>query len=248
MSEETKVTTEETKETPAKKKFFTEARIELITAIFLGLTALFTAWAGWIGSLHGGNQSTHYTESNNLTSEGNASWNEASQSMIQDMMTWNTISDLIIEETFASEHGDQDAVDKYDWKIEQIITDNCSPEFAGAVSWAMEQLMETGENVSPFEMEGFVESYYEDARATLAEAEELLEQGKIDNMHGDTYNFCTVIYSVVLFLLGVVGLFKHMPNRTVVLCIAVIGCIATTIFMFTVPMPIDSIMSAITGA
>lgn len=240
MSEETKA--------KEKKTFFTESRIELITAIFLGLTALFTAWAGWIGSLHGGNQATHYTESNNLTAEGNSSWNEASQSMIQDMMTWNTIQDLLIESTFASEHNDQDAMDKYDWKIDQIITDNCSPEFADAISWAMDRSEETGESVSPFEKEGYVESYYTDAQATLTEAEELLELGKTDNMHGDTYNFCTVVYSVVLFLLGVVGLFKHMPNRALVLCISIVLCIVTTIFMFTIPMPVDSIVSAITGA
>ena len=47
--------TEEVEEaTPKKKKLFTAKRIEVITAIFLGVTALLTAWATWIGSLHGG--------------------------------------------------------------------------------------------------------------------------------------------------------------------------------------------------
>ncbi len=32
----------------------------------LGITALLTAWATWIGSLHGGNQATNYTKSNNI--------------------------------------------------------------------------------------------------------------------------------------------------------------------------------------
>ena len=58
--------TEEVEEaTPKKKKLFTAKRIEVITAIFLGVTALLTAWATWIGSLHGGNQATNFTKSNN---------------------------------------------------------------------------------------------------------------------------------------------------------------------------------------
>lgn len=45
-----------------------EKILEIIVAIFLGITALATSWASWIGSLHGGNQSTNYTTSNNLAS------------------------------------------------------------------------------------------------------------------------------------------------------------------------------------
>ena len=57
-------------ETKTKKS--KEQIIEILTAVFLGITALATAWASWIGSLHGGNQSTNYTTSNNLSAEGNS--------------------------------------------------------------------------------------------------------------------------------------------------------------------------------
>ena len=43
-------------EAPKKKSFISEAKLEMLIAIFLGITALLTAWATWIGSLHGGNQ------------------------------------------------------------------------------------------------------------------------------------------------------------------------------------------------
>ena len=70
----TAVSAEETEQEAAhkKKKLFTANRIEIIVAIFLGITALLTAWATWIGSLHGGNQATNYTKSNNLAAEGNS--------------------------------------------------------------------------------------------------------------------------------------------------------------------------------
>ena len=54
-----------------KSKKSREDILEIIVAIFLGVTALATAWASWIGSLHGGNQATNYTQSNNMAADGN---------------------------------------------------------------------------------------------------------------------------------------------------------------------------------
>lgn len=87
----------ETAKEPKKiSKRSSEEKIEIIVAIFLGITALATAWASWIGSLHGGNQATNYTKSNNLSSEGNSMWNEASQNLMQDMITWNDINEATL--------------------------------------------------------------------------------------------------------------------------------------------------------
>ena len=85
MKEEVKEETEETAAAPEKQKRSKDDILEIIIAIFLGVTALATAWASWIGSLHGGNMSTNYTRSNNIAADGNARWNEASQSLMQDM-------------------------------------------------------------------------------------------------------------------------------------------------------------------
>ena len=68
-----------------KKSFWTENRIEIIVAILLGATALLTVWATWIGSLHGGNQSTNYTKSNNIAAEGNSEYNAGVQLYLSDM-------------------------------------------------------------------------------------------------------------------------------------------------------------------
>ncbi|MGN0364031.1 MAG: hypothetical protein ACI4ET_14485 [Bilifractor sp.] len=51
------------------KRWTKEAIIDLLIVIMLGVTAVTTAWASWIGSLHGGNQATNYAKSNNLASE-----------------------------------------------------------------------------------------------------------------------------------------------------------------------------------
>lgn len=216
-----------------KSKKSREDILEIIVAIFLGVTALATAWASWIGSLHGGNQATNYTQSNNMAADGNSRWNEASQNLMQDMMTWNEINQANLNYVYAEQKNDKDEMEKYQYQLEQLMNDNCSDEFLDAINWALDQK----ENVSPFTKDGYVDSYFADANSVLEESNTLLEQGKKDNANGDAYGLVTVIYSVVLFMLGIVGTFKRLPNRTIVLCVAIAGFLFATIYMITIPLP-----------
>lgn len=224
----------------AKKKRSRDEILEIIVVVLLGVTALLTAWATWIGSLHGGNQATNYTKSNNIAADGNSRWNQAAQELSEDMSLWNTISELRIEYSFAEEKGDAAEMERCEWKLDQIYNDSVSEELSKAIDWADKQ----EEYASPFEMEGFVDSYFSDAQAVLDEAQTVLEQGQADNAHGDAYGLVTVIYSIVLFLLGIAGSFKSTINKTVLVCISIAGMLISTIYMLTIPMPTGfSIMS-----
>lgn len=213
--------------------WLTESRLEMFVAIFLGVTALLTAWATWIGSLHGGNQATNYTTSNNISADGNSRWNEASQQYMQDLMVWNSIVDYMTEREIAENEGDSAKAEIIDAKINTIIYDSCSDSFAEAIEWALDQ----EEWASPFDMEGYVDSYYEDAQAVLDEAEEYLAQGQEDNANGDRFGLVTVIFSLVLFLLGIVGIFKNLPNRKIVFLVSVVFLLVAFIYMLTIPLP-----------
>ncbi len=229
MSEEVNMKTEVT--TEEKKKGISEEKLELLIAILLGVTAILTAWASWISSLHGGNQATNYTESNNLSSLGNSMYNEAAQNYMQDMILWNTINDYMVDREVAELNGNYKEAELIKEQLEMLIADNCTDEFEEAVYWAID------EGVTPFDKEGFVDSYYERAEETLAEADEILEQGKLDNAHGDAYGLVSVLYSVVLFLLGIVGIFKKTKNRMIVLIVSVVLLVIATIYMATIPLP-----------
>ena len=220
-------------EAPKKKSFISEAKLEMLIAIFLGITAVLTAWATWIGSLHGGNQATNYTKSNNAASDANSLYNEAFQKFVSDSMVWNMVTDYRFDMTLADMKGDKEQVELIDEKIDKILEDSCSEEFAEAVNWAFEQ----EDEVTPFMKEGFVDSYYADAEAKYEEAQALLKEGMQDNKNGDTYNLVTVIYSLVLFLLGIIGIFKNIPNRFAVFVVAVLLLILAVIFMVRIPMP-----------
>ena len=248
MAEEVKekaVEAEAKSESKASKK---DVVLETIAAIFLGITALLAAWAGWIGSLHGGNQATNYAKSNNLSAEANSEWNEASQYLNQDMSLWNEYYKLKIQADFAEEVGDYDNADMYNYEMDVLLNNNVSDEFMEAIEWALAEEESTGYIVSPFDMEGYVDSYYEEARELLAESDDILAEGQSDNAKGDKYNLVVVIYSIVLFLLGIVGIFKSIPNRTIVLIGAMICFVIATAYMCTIPLPTGFSLTSFFGA
>ena len=220
-----------------KKKDFipwlNEDRLERFVAIFLGITALLTAWATWVGALHGGNQATNYTTSNNIAADGNSRWNEASQNYMQDTLLWNSIVGIMTDIEIAEQKGEKGTVELLQAKMDSLIYDSCSPEFQEAILWALDQ----EEWASPFEMEGYVDSYYTDAEETLALAQEYLEAGQIDNANGDRYGLVTVIFSLVLFMLGIIGIFKSLPNRKIVFLASVFFLLVAAIYMSTIPLP-----------
>lgn len=237
---------EENKNETVKTKKSAEDILEIVIAVFLGITALATAWASWIGSLHGGNMSTNYTKSNNLASDGNARWNEASQALMQDMQIWNLISEYQVEVIYADSVNDEDKMYESASKILFICADNLTEDMAqyigydfgfdpdGIIDWVLNGETAT---TSPFNDDDFIAAYYEDAAAVLAESEAVLKEGQEDNTKGDTFNLVNVIYSVVLFMLGIVGTFRKLPNRWIITGVAIAGFLFATIYMFTIPMP-----------
>ena len=92
-------------EKPEKKSFWNENKVEIIVAILLGVTALLTAWASWIGSLHGGIQAINFTKSNNTSSQATSAYNLGLQMFLSDIMTWNTMMDYSFEMAMAEADG-----------------------------------------------------------------------------------------------------------------------------------------------
>lgn len=206
-------------------------KLDILVAFFLGVTTLLVAWAGWIGSLHGGIQAINFTRSNNLAAEGNSEYNVAAQIYISDMFTWNTLRDLSFNKDIAEDRGDSEEAAIIETKINKIRKDSCSPRL-------QEALKETGSlEKSPFENEDFANGYFEKAKAKLDESQAILEEGKLDNLHGDAYRLVSVIFSLVLFLLGIVGIFKDFQSRKALFVFSVIILTLAIIYMITIPMP-----------
>jgi hypothetical protein len=203
---------------------------EMFVAILLGIAAVVTAWAAWQASLYDGNQAQAYTEGNATLADGNERWNEASQTISQDMSTWNQISALQVDLEYANNYGDTDAAEAAQYKIDMIMY-SVSDELAAAIDWANTQ----EEYATPFEMEGFVDSYYADAQAVMDEGYAKIEEGNQANQLGDKQGLVTVVLAVVLFMLGIVGTFNNMRTKILVTCVSLAGMIFGIVMMLGVP-------------
>ena len=219
-------------ETEGRKTFLTPKRIETIVAILLGITTLLSAWAAWIGHLHGGLQSINFTESNNIASQGTAEYNLGMQAYLADYMSWNTIKDYNYELEAAKVDGNETKIKITEDKLETFKKNSVSEILAEGIRW-----MEENNEDNPFKMPGIENRYFESAQKTVDKSQEHLEEGKRDNTKGDSYMLVTVLYSLTLFLLGIVGTFKNMSNRIAVLSIAVVILVCTFIYMCTIPLP-----------
>ena len=215
-----------------RKTILTAKRLETVVAILLGITTLLSAWASWIGHLHGGIQSINFTKSNNMASQGTAAYNLGMQMYLADYMSWNTIKDYNYELEEAKAEHNQKTINITKEKLETFKKNNISEILAQGIKW-----MEENKEDNPFNMPGLEKKYFESAQETVNQSQELLEEGKRDNSKGDSYLLVTVLYSLTLFLLGIVGTFKNMSNRIVVLTIAVAILVFAFIYMCMIPLP-----------
>lgn len=220
-----------TAKTDLEKK---ENRLEVVVVIFLGIAALLVAWATWIGSVHGGNMTDNFTKSNNVSDAGTTEYDAASQLLLRDMNTWDLIQDYLFEKGLAVFRHDADEAQMIQDKVDRLIS-NCPETLRSAIDWAYEQ-DETGA-VSPFMKEGMMESYFSKAQELMEESRELLEQGEQNSRNCDKYGLATVICALVLFLLGIVGIFKRLPNRRAVFWIAVVLLVFGIVYMCLIPLP-----------
>ena len=206
--------------------------LEIIVVILLGITAVMTAYASWQASLYDGNQASYYTQSNSTLGEANSLYNEANQYLAQDMDVWNRLNDLRVDLVFAQNNNDTASIESLQYKIDTIMYDNVGADLAAAIEWADQQT----DYASPFDQEGFTDSYYTDASAKYQEGLDFMDMGSKANDLGDIQGLVTVVYSVVLFLLGIVGTFKNVKVRLTVTAISSATLIYGIITMLTVPM------------
>lgn len=215
-----------------RKTKLTAKRLETVVAVLLGITTLVSAWAAWIGHLHGGIQSINFTKSNNVASQGTAEYNLGMQAYLADYMAWNTLRDYYYDLEEAKAEDDEKKIEIINDKIDTFKKNSISDILADGVKW-----MEKNKEDNPFKMPGIAEKYFKSAQETVNQSQELLDEGKRDNAKGDSYMLVTVIYSLTLFLLGIVGTFKNMQNRKAVLLIAVVCLVFAFVYMCTIPLP-----------
>ncbi len=205
---------------------------EIVVAILLGLTALITAWASYQGSLYDGNQSTKYTEGAAIQAEANAIYLSQSQLLASDMRIYDEMNNLQIDIAYAEANGDAVELEKLQWKYNEFQQNNCSEELLAAIEWAYAQ----PEYISPFAKEGFVDSYFAGYQELYDQGVAMVEDGKKDNDLSDKLGFSTVVFTLVLFLLGILNTFSSIKLKFVIMTISLAALVWATVVMLSVPL------------
>lgn len=211
--------------------------LEIAIAIMLGITAVITAFASWQASLYGGSQATNYTEGTAKVAEGNSMYNDSAARMNRDMQTFLTYNDLQIDLLYAQYMEDENEEARVQWKIDELSQSITDQAFVDAINWAYETSGNDPDEIfyTPFDNEEYYNSYFSDAIAKIAEGNAMIEQGKKDNASGDILNLSTVIYALVLFLLGIVNTFQSNKIKIVILSVSIAAMAFAVYTMCQVP-------------
>jgi hypothetical protein len=201
--------------------FWSEGRLELLTAIMLGLAALATAWAAFQGSQYDGEMLTSFTEANLYISDANSFYSEGDQIYSQD-------EQIFLEYEKAIYAGDEE--------FAQHLQDTLmSDQLIAAIAWW--ELPENQDYYSPFveENPNYVIDSYTQADELIAESDASFEAGAEANETGDKFNLITVLLAASLFVLGISNGFKVLPMRLATIGIGAAIFLGSTIWMLTLP-------------
>lgn len=184
--------------------------ISVIVAIFLGITSVWTAYASFEASLYGSSMAKKYNEGTKMVNEANSAYLEANQIYIKDAQLEVKLMDLMGDQSFAVDTNEQDkATAKYDY----FLNNSASDMFKIAFQWSIDNSDDNNEySFSQYPGDDTNPSYndylYSECTQKKADGEAMIEQGNADNTLGDKMTLSTVLYALVLFLLGVVGTMK----------------------------------------
>jgi hypothetical protein len=215
MSEQEKNTKLEVKEEKADKW-------DIIITVLLGLTTILGALGAYFSALWGGVQNSNYIQSVTHTNIANTTYLEA----LNDLSSYelgDLKDDLIYTEW---KKGDADA-----------------PYYFSKLSEGLQKdLQDNPEDVTEYEKEQTeklqsIEAMFVEASNKDQFADSLLQKGEEANANGDDFTLTTVLFTVVLFFLGLASLKTKGQIRRLYVIFAVVILFVTIIKMVTIPFP-----------
>ena len=205
-----------------------------LVAIMLAICALTTAWATWIGDLHESEQNSNYAKAERLDTEANASYNLNSQLYIAVFNLWTHVYEVNSEIKSLESAGDTQGANAKREQMNAYIETNC-PNYQNIKS-AIYTALEKGGSATPFD-EYPQASFFADSEKLSQEATEAREDGNRCNLANDSYGLVSVLYSLCLFLFGMVGFYKQRLPRRIVFSVGVFVFVIATAYMISLPLP-----------
>ena len=220
---------------PLHKKFIGAlTNFNTLVAIILAICALTMAWATWIGDLHESDQDSNYAKAQRLNTEADSSYNLNSQLYVAVFNLWTHVYDMNLEVKALEDAGDKKGANVKRKQMHSYIETNC-PDYEDYKS-AVYSALKKGGTATPFD-EYPQDSFFADSEKLAEEAAQAREDGNRCNLASDSYGLVSVLYSLCLFLFGMVGFYKQRIPRRVVFTIGVVVFVVATVYMLSLPLP-----------
>ncbi len=225
MSENTNIS--EATKTANKHISEKATKIEIIITVLLGIATILGAFAAYCSALWGGEMQSSYSKSITVTNHANTAYLDALNDITAFQM--NDMKDDIIYTQWKdnTEKGDKEDAQYFFGKLSEGL---------------QKDLLNDPKDVSEYEKEQAV--HLEGIMTRMKESENmndsakvLMDKGSVANKVGDDFTLCTVLFTVVLFFLGLASLKTHSTIQKSYVIIAVVILILTFVRMVTIPFP-----------
>jgi len=207
-------------------------RIEVITAILLGVVSCVTAYAGFQAALYDSNMASAYSQAQVLSTQAESLYLEANQSYTQDAQLWNTLNELSID----MESGDADLAERASVKYSVLYSDAVTAELDGAIQRSLAASEANGgEYVDPLSDEEYLTALFGASGEVAAESAAKTEAGNVSNSYGDKLTLYTVLMTISLFLLGVAAVVTRQLIKFMLIGFSVVVFLTALVLTLMVP-------------
>jgi ABC-type multidrug transport system fused ATPase/permease subunit len=200
-----------------KEKTNLEHKIEISSAILLAVVIVCIAWSSYQSTLWGGVMTFKIRESNSNMQQFMINTIQQGQYSVADVILFTEYIDAISS-------GDQELADFYFQRLR--------PEFKPAVQAWLD--MEPFEN--PFVMQEYKRISSDKAEECRRESSKILQEALQANTNSDNFILVVVIYSSVLFVLGILDKITTIRLRLMLFSVALAMFSIATINMFSLPL------------
>lgn len=179
--------------------------IEIAAAVLLSLAMIASAWCAYQASRWSGVQTTRYNE---------ASAARATATEDHIWSTWRSQSDINAFNAYQVERlaGNQEAMDYF---RENVFSDQLNSAF---YAWeATDPYVNPDAPDTPFDMDEYQYTWYEEALAEGRYATEIVQEAKAANQQSDNYVLLTVLFATVLFFAGISTKFDSLHLKIITL-------------------------------
>lgn len=221
--------------TPAGKNSSTEVideekatKLEVAVTVLLGVATILGAVAAYFAALWGGEMQSSYSKSITETNHANTVYLEA----LSDLSNFNMddLRDDIIYSQWKEnlEKGDKDDADYFFSKLSEGF---------------QKDLADNPSDISEYEKQQKAAADSIQAQFMLSEkmhneAEALMQKGGDANKYGDDFTLCTVLFTIVLFFLGLASLKTKPSIRKIYIVMACVVLVLSIVRMVTLPFPL----------